>query len=211
LAFLKNKLQKTKKHQKMHKIEPYYNWRDDYKAEEDEHSPFYGREYSEFQYSKKIYNYFIHPQWDDFESETLHIKILFTDYENEFAIIEFLGEWNDCIQCDILSLKSKVLNILMQKGIYKFILIGENILNFYAEDSCYYEEWFEELQDEDGWVVALNFRPHVIEEMKSIYLDEYIFMSEKINFLDWRTFKPNYLFSTIEKYLYFSASQTLLT
>mgnify|MGYP006253008453 CR=1 FL=1 len=186
----------------MHKIEPYYNWRDDYKAEEDQHSPFYRREYSEFQFSKKIYNYFIHPQWDDFESETLCLKILFADYDNEFAIIEFIGEWNDCISCDILSLKSNVLNALMQKGICKFILIGENILNFYAGDSCYYEEWFEEVQDEAGWIVAINFRTHVIEEMKSIFLDEYIFMSEQMNLLDWRTFKPKNLFLTIENYLY---------
>ena len=98
----------------MHQIEPFYNWRDDYRAEEDQHSPFYGREYSEFQFSKNIYNYFIHPQWDDFESETLSLKILFADYKNEFAIIEFLGEWNDCIQCDILSLKSNVLNVLIK-------------------------------------------------------------------------------------------------
>ena len=142
---------------------------------------------------------------------TLFCKILFVDYEERFAILEFIGEWNDAIENDIMILKRDVIDLLIENGINSFILIGENVLNFHHSDDCYYEEWFEELQDEDGWVVALNFRPHVIEEMKSIYLDEYIFMSEKINFLDWRTFKPKYLFSTIEKYLYFSASQTLLT
>jgi len=32
----------------MHEIEPYYKWRDDYIASEDEYSPFYATEYSEF-------------------------------------------------------------------------------------------------------------------------------------------------------------------
>jgi hypothetical protein len=36
----------------MHDIEPYYNWRYLYTAETDERSPFYGREYSEFEFSK---------------------------------------------------------------------------------------------------------------------------------------------------------------
>jgi len=47
----------------MQDIEPYYRWRDLYIADEDELSPFYGREYSEFEYTNTIYNYYIHPQW----------------------------------------------------------------------------------------------------------------------------------------------------
>jgi len=34
----------------MHDIEPYYNWRHIYISEEDERSPFYKREYSEFEF-----------------------------------------------------------------------------------------------------------------------------------------------------------------
>jgi hypothetical protein len=41
----------------MHEIEPYFNWRHLYTAEEDENSPFFGREYSEFEYSNTVYNY----------------------------------------------------------------------------------------------------------------------------------------------------------
>ena len=33
-------------------IEPYYNWRHLYAAEEDKLSPFYGRTYSEFEFSQ---------------------------------------------------------------------------------------------------------------------------------------------------------------
>ena len=76
----------------MQDIEPYFKWRDYYIAEEDVHSPFYRRKYNEFAYDKHVYNYFIHPQWDDIGSETLYIKILFVDYEKNYAIIECIGE-----------------------------------------------------------------------------------------------------------------------
>ncbi len=44
----------------MHDIEPYYNWRHIYVSEEDEKSPFFQREYSEFEFSSTVYNYYIH-------------------------------------------------------------------------------------------------------------------------------------------------------
>ena len=55
----------------MQDIEPYYNWRHLYTAEEDPQSPFYGRIYSEFEFTHTVYNYYIHPQWDEFGSRTL--------------------------------------------------------------------------------------------------------------------------------------------
>lgn len=76
----------------MQNLEPYYNWLEYYASEEDELSPFYGKEYSEFEFSNTIYNYYIHPQWDDFESSTLYLKILYADYEDGFVIIELIGE-----------------------------------------------------------------------------------------------------------------------
>ena len=115
----------------MHTIEPYFNWRHLYMAEEDIQSPFYGRSYSEFEFSQTVYNYYIHPQWDDFGSRTLYMKILFVDYEQKFAIIELLGEWNDAIENDIMTLRRDVTDILYAKGINKFILIGEIGLDFY--------------------------------------------------------------------------------
>ena len=66
----------------MHSIEPYYHWRNLYIASEDDASPFYGREYSEFEFENKVYNFLIHPQWDSIGSETLFIKIKKT--ENSF-------------------------------------------------------------------------------------------------------------------------------
>ena len=61
----------------MHTIEPYFNWRNYYRAEDDSRSPFYDREYSEFEFTDHIYDYAIHPQWDNFGSTTLFMKILF--------------------------------------------------------------------------------------------------------------------------------------
>ena len=85
----------------MHNIEPYYRWEKYYVANLDENSPFYGREY-ETHYSQNIYGYFIHPFWDYIGSETLYIKVLYVDYQQHFAVIEFIGEWNDTLHNDIM-------------------------------------------------------------------------------------------------------------
>ena len=104
----------------MHDIEPYYHWRDNYVASEDEQSPFHGVEYSEFSFSNKIYNYLIHPQWESFGSPTLYLKVIYADYDEHYAIIEFIGEWNDCISNDIMHLKRNVIDPMIGCGIYKF-------------------------------------------------------------------------------------------
>src|SRR5210317_1895960 len=96
----------------MHDIEPFYRWQDEYDSSKDERSPFFGKEYSEFYYTEKIYNYFIHPQWDYFGAPTLYLKILMADYEEGFAIIEFIGEWNDCVTNDIMFLKTRIISHL---------------------------------------------------------------------------------------------------
>ena len=77
-------------------------------------------------------------------STTLFVKILFADYEERFAILEFIGEWNDTLFNDVMTLKRNVIEPLLSEGIERFILIGENVLNFHASDDCYYEEWFDE-------------------------------------------------------------------
>lgn len=181
----------------MQDIEPYYRWRDLYTSEEDELSPFFGREHSEFEYSNTIYNYFIHPQWDDFGSNTLYLKVLFADYTMQFAIIELIGEWNDCINNDIMILKRDLVDDLINRGINKFIIIGENVLNFHASDDCYYQEWFEDVGE--GWIVALNFRDHVLEEFSRNNIDYYLVFGGELNEFAWRTYNPVQLFNHLEK------------
>ena len=92
----------------MHFIEPFFRWRGEYIASEDAQSPFYGREYSEFEFQHRVYNYLIHPQWDEFGSTTLYLKIIYVDYDQGACAIEFIGEWNDAIENDIMMLKSNV-------------------------------------------------------------------------------------------------------
>lgn len=185
----------------MHEIEPYYHWRDHYTPETDERSPFYGREYDEFYYTTAIYNYYIHPQWDEFGSPTLYLKVLFADYDREFAIIEFLGEWNDCTQNDIMFLKRDVIDPMQQEGITKFVLIGENILNMHAGDDDYYEEWYEDIIEEGGWVVALNLRDHVIDEWDEAGISRHIHYGLHWNDILWRKFKPARLVEFLEAQL----------
>ena len=180
----------------MHTIEPYYSWRNLYTAEEDPLSPFYEREYSETYYTDQIYNHYIHPQWDNIDSPTLFIKILFVEYDEGFAIIELFGEWNDCLHNDIMFLKREVIEFLLAEGVNKFILIGENVLNFHYSDDCYYEEWFEEV--DDGWIAMLNYRDHVIDEFKQANIDSFFLLGGQLNQVDWRVYTPVDLFKKIE-------------
>ncbi|HNQ12308.1 MAG TPA: hypothetical protein PKH65_02210 [Bacteroidia bacterium] len=180
----------------MQHIEPYYNWRDLYISEEDDRSPFYGRIYSEFEYSNTIYNFYIHPQWDDFDSPTLYLKIIFADYETEFAIIELIGEWNDCINNDIMLLKRDIIDQLIDNGINKFLLIGENVLNFHGSDDSYYQEWYDDV--DEGWLCAMNFRPHVLSEFNNFNIDSYFIYGGELDEFPWRTYEPNHLMDKIE-------------
>ncbi len=181
----------------MQDIEPFYAWREIYDSSQDERSPFFGREYDEFAYSNTIYNYYIHPQWDSMGSATLYLKELYADYENGFAIIEFIGEWNDAISNDIMTLKRDIVDDMIRMGICKFVLIGENVLNFHASDDCYYNEWFDDVAE--GWIAAVNFRPHVLREFERNNLDFYITFGGELNNLPWRTFNPLQLFHRIDR------------
>jgi hypothetical protein len=182
----------------MQNIEPYYNWRHMYVAEEDERSPFFGRTYSEFEYSQTLYNYYIHPQWDEFGSKTLYMKILFADYEMQFAIIELLGEWNDAIENDIMTLRRDITDNLYKKGISHFIFIAENVLNFHSSDDSYYEEWHEQLEDHNGWVVILNMPEQSKYDFKRARLTNYV---ELMEMEQWRTLKPELIYQTIELFI----------
>jgi len=180
----------------MHDIEPFYNWRHIYVSEEDVKSPFYGRVYSEFQFTQTIYNYYIHPQWDDFGSRTLYMKVLMADYDEHYAIIEMIGEWNDAIENDIMEMKREVVDIFFAEGITKFILIAENVLNFHSGDKDYYEEWYDEVSDLGGWIVCLDMPEQTQYDFRKAKLNRYIELQEIDN---WRIYKPFHLFKKIDE------------
>lgn len=179
----------------MHDIEPYYNWRHLYTAEEDELSPFYGREYSEFEFSNTVYNYYIHPQWDEFGSRTLYMKLLYADYDLNFAIIELIGEWNDAVENDIMQMKRNIIDEMIAGGIYKYILICENVMNFHSSDADYYEEWYEDIKDHGGWIAAVNMPEHTQYDFQRSHIDIYIKFLESTN---WRTFQPEHFYTLID-------------
>lgn len=179
----------------MHTIEPFFNWRHLYTAEEDQRSPFFGRTYSEFEFSQTVYNYYIHPQWDEFGSRTLYLKIIYVDYELQFAVMEMIGEWNDAIENDIMTLKRDLIDLMFKEGITKYILIAENVLNFHSGDRDYYQEWFEEVTDEGGWIVALNMPEASQYDFRKKKLNYYI---ELMDLPNWRTYKPEHLFKEID-------------
>lgn len=189
----------SSKNNYLHQIEPYYNWQQYYDSSEDERSPFHGKEYNYDLYSENIYGYYIDPAWDFFGSETLYVKILFAHYEEGFAILEFIGEWNDAINNDIMHLKRNVIEHLLGNGITRFILIGENILNFHGSDDSYYEEWFEDVEDGQGWIAAVNFRDFVEHEMSQYEIDSYINFGGKLQVVNWRTMTPTTLYTGISQ------------
>ena len=178
----------------MHAIEPFFLWRDLYIAAEDEKSPFYEVEYSEFYFDKQVYNYYIHPQWDEFGSETLYLKILYVHYEKKFAIIELIGEWNDTLHNDIAILKEQVIDLLMDEGVFSFILLGENVYNFHGSDDCYYEEWVERVDENEGFIAFVNFLPHVLTEMEDHDLHQHVYLGTSFSNIPWRPMKPGFLY-----------------
>ncbi len=175
----------------MHTLEPYYNWRDYYTVEEDEQLPFFGKEYSEFEYTDQIYNYYIHPQWDFFGSKTLYVKILYVDYTEGYAFIQILGEWNDSIENDIMTIKRNIFDELIKLDVNKIFVIADNLMNMFYDDDDYYEELAEDLNQEDGYLVMMNFPEHLLQEIKGTAMLREFFYEYII---DWRKYKPDDLY-----------------
>lgn len=177
----------------MHTIEPFYLWRSKYQACLDQRSPFYEYENSEVFFTHAIYDHVIHPQWDDFGSETLFIKQLYADYSLGFTVLEFIGEWNDLLSNDCMILYRDVIEEMIGQGIDKFILIGENVFNFHADISDYYQEWYENIPE--GFIVSIGWLPHVIDELEKYGLLPYFNPIEGAQ--NWRTKGPLALFQWI--------------
>jgi len=185
----------------MHDIEPFFRWRHLYQAEQDKRSPFYRKVYDEFGFTNAIYNYYIHPQWDNFGSSTLYLKILYTDYELGCTIIELIGEWNDTLHDDIMYLKRNIAEYMQDHGIFKFMLICDNVLNFHSGDNLYLEEWSQEVREEGGWICCINLLDHVFADFEDAYLQRYLFFADEINEIEWRLMKPDQLITFIDTFI----------
>jgi hypothetical protein len=179
----------------VHHILPFEKWRNLYQAQEDPQSPFYGNEYNNAVASHTLYNYYIHPYWDAFGSPTLYCKILFVNYDKAYAIIEMFGEWNDCLNNDIMYFRREVTDLLQDAGIQFFILLGEHVLDFHGSDETYYEDWLDNL--DEGWIKLVNFRKHVLQEMKRSRITNFLLFNGNFDeAYPWRTLSPDELFQS---------------
>ena len=82
--------------------------------------------------------------------------------------------------------------------INKIILIAENVLNFHESDDCYYEEWYDDIKDQGGWIAMINFREHVLDEMRKLRLQNYVQFGENLNDVNWRVVKPFHFHHLVE-------------
>ena len=179
----------------MHNIEPFYLWRDLYSSAQDPNALNYNQEYSEFHYTHKVYNYLLHPQWDDFGSETLFYKLLFADYDEGFCIIELIGEWNDAINNDIMQLKVELIDHLISCGIQNFAIILENVLNYHGDSDDYYQEWKDDIEVA---IYFINALPHVLSELDHYHLKYSVNFGDHLNDINWRSTKPYELLELLE-------------
>lgn len=182
--------------QEFRDIEPFYGWLVQYSHETDDRSPFHGVQHNLFYFDRFIHNIPCHPLWDDIGSESLLVKILYADYDIGYAIIELFGEWNDLFENDYKLLAENCLTYLIDQGIQRFILIGENVFHIYLETDDYYQALQEEL--EDGWICVMKMREEVREEMEQYGILDYFYWSPIVDELNWRRLRPKQLFRIVE-------------
>jgi hypothetical protein len=94
-----------------------------------------------------------------------------------------------------MELKREIIDRLSKLKITKYILITENVLNFHSSDKEYYQEWFEEVTEENGWIVSLNMPEATQQDFRKKKLHYYI---ELMEIADWRIYKPYHLFRKID-------------
>jgi hypothetical protein len=173
----------------MHELVPFNGWKNHYDLNNDVDSPFFNNQGApENGYYHRMYDFIIHPDWDYIGCETLFAKLLFIDYSQGYAIIELLGEWNDALNNDIMEFKRRIIDALISQRIDKFLMIGDNLLNFHGYEDYYYQEWNEEIND--GWIVFMNVRDQIVQELKNCHLTKYIWFGPSFNLTFWRTQDP---------------------
>ena len=72
------------------------------------------------------------------------------------------------------------------------------MLNYHGDDDSYYEEWYDDVKDENGWICLVNTFDHVLDEMKKFRLHYYLNFGPEYNDINWRVKKPAYIVDEIE-------------
>jgi hypothetical protein len=68
-------------------------------------------------------------------------------------------------------------------------------MNFHSSDDCYYEEWYEDVADEGGWITMLSLPEQSKYDFTRAGIHRYI---QLIDFRDWRPYTPMNLFTKID-------------
>jgi len=134
-------------------------------------------------------------------SQTLYVKTVYADYDEGYAFIELIGEWNDCLHNDVMFLKRYVADQLIKNNISKFIILCDNVLEFHGSDDSYYEEWWDDVKDDNGWIAIINARDHILDEMESIRLQNYIHVGDELSDVNWRKANPKLAYQEIVRVL----------
>ena len=110
---------------------------------------------------------------------------------------------------DVMYLKREIIDDLARFDIDKYVLICENVMNFHGSDNCYYEEWFDDIKESNGWMAFLNLHQHVEQEMASTQIHHYANIGGDLNDVNWRRYKPKQLVDAVKVIMDSSTKQLL--
>ena len=87
-----------------------------------------------------------------------------------------------------MEMKRRLADPLNSQGIDKFLFLAYNLLNFHGGEEDYYAEWAEDC--EAGWIVLLNARDHILQDLRTARLSPYLWAGERYRFSGWRIQDP---------------------
>ena len=178
-------------------IEPYYGWLGYYDPELDTRNPFGLRDAeAPDDAARYLYTFEANPRWESIGSESLLAKVLYANYDEHFAVIELMGEWNDLFENDWRLLTENCLDWMLEQGITQFILLCENVFHIYLDSDDYYEAFAE--RNADVWVCLLRAREEVLAELERYRLSGYFYWNSQFDDLRWRKMKPWELFAQVK-------------
>jgi hypothetical protein len=68
-------------------------------------------------------------------------------------------------------------------------------LNFHSSDDCYYEEWYEDIADEGGWVTMLGLPEQSRYDFTRAGVNRYVLLTDVE---EWRTYSAMNLYAKID-------------
>ena len=87
------------------------------------------------------------------------------------------------------------------------VLLCDNVLNFHGSDDSYYEEWWEDIREEGGWIAMLNTLEHVTKEMENVRLQYFVNVGNEFEDINWRKANPLQAYQEIDRMLNLKTKQ----